>query len=135
MVRLQSSGDAPWKWPETADHAKWGIGVEQDWVCVGDINRMISQEKRGGGAIAFQEPALWGALKQTDTIARIPIAKKTAKRVLPLPATTTTSKALRNAPAKPKAPMLTVKKAAAKKEDVTRHAAKKPVARKPAARK
>lgn len=130
---------APWKWPETKDHAKWGIGVEKNWVCVGDINRMISQEKRGGGAIAFQEPMLWNALKQTDSIAKLSIAKKTAKSVPPLPATTTTSKARRNAPAKPaaqpKAPMLTVKKAAATKENEKKHAAKKPAARKPAARK
>ena len=38
----------PWTWPETHDHAKWGITVDSDWVCVGDINRMVSQEKRGG---------------------------------------------------------------------------------------
>ena len=34
----------PWTWPETHDHAKWGITLDSDWVCVGDINRMISQE-------------------------------------------------------------------------------------------
>jgi deoxyribonuclease-2 len=56
----------PWAWPETHDHAKWGITVDSDWVCVGDINRMISQEKRGGGTIAFQEPTLWAALSKTD---------------------------------------------------------------------
>lgn len=58
----------PWNWSETHDHAKWGIGVDSDWVCVGDINRMISQEKRGGGTIAFQEPTLWAALSKTDLI-------------------------------------------------------------------
>jgi len=56
----------PFAWPETHDHAKWGITVDSDWVCVGDINRMISQEKRGGGTIAFQEPTLWAALSKTD---------------------------------------------------------------------
>lgn len=58
----------PWLWPETKDHAKWGITVDSDWVCVGDINRMISQEKRGGGAIAFQNKILWSALKKTELI-------------------------------------------------------------------
>ena len=58
----------PWNWPETSDHAKWGISVDSDWVCVGDINRMISQEKRGGGAIAFQDEILWKALSQVDLI-------------------------------------------------------------------
>ena len=26
---------APWAWPETHDHAKWGITTTSDWVCVG----------------------------------------------------------------------------------------------------
>jgi len=57
---------AHWAWPETHDHAKWGISVKSDWVCVGDINRMISQRKRGGGTIAFQNETLWKALAKTD---------------------------------------------------------------------
>lgn len=81
----------PWKWPETKDHAKWGIGVEADWVCVGDINRMISQEKRGGGAVAFQDPTLWMALKQTDSLKANAPEKKKKTAPPPLPATTTTS--------------------------------------------
>lgn len=48
-----------WAWPETCDHAKWGITLHNPWVCVGDINRMISQRKRGGGTIAFQNQILW----------------------------------------------------------------------------
>ncbi len=59
---------AHWAWPETFDHAKWGITVDFDWVCVGDINRMISQRKRGGGTIAFQNRTLWQALSKTDLI-------------------------------------------------------------------
>jgi deoxyribonuclease-2 len=55
-------------WPETHDHAKWGITKQQDWICVGDINRMISQRKRGGGTIAFQNKILWQALSKTDLI-------------------------------------------------------------------
>jgi deoxyribonuclease-2 len=59
---------APWAWPETHDHAKWGITKADNWVCVGDINRMISQEKRGGGTIAFQNETLWAALAKTDLL-------------------------------------------------------------------
>ncbi len=59
---------AHWAWPETHDHAKWGITLHSDWVCVGDINRMISQRKRGGGTIAFQNHLLWQALSKTDLI-------------------------------------------------------------------
>lgn len=58
----------PYAWPETHDHAKWGISVDSDWVCVGDINRMVSQRKRGGGTIAFQDNILWSALSKTDLI-------------------------------------------------------------------
>jgi deoxyribonuclease-2 len=59
---------AHWAWPESHDHAKWGITKDQDWVCVGDINRMISQRKRGGGTIALQNRPLWTALAKTDLI-------------------------------------------------------------------
>lgn len=59
---------AHWAWPETQDHAKWGITTDSDWICVGDINRMISQRKRGGGTIAFQNHVLWQALSKTDLI-------------------------------------------------------------------
>jgi deoxyribonuclease II len=61
-----------WTWPETHDHAKWGISVKSNWVCVGDINRMISQEKRGGGTIAFQDEGLWTALSKTDYLVAPP---------------------------------------------------------------
>jgi deoxyribonuclease-2 len=59
---------AHWAWPETHDHAKWGITKDSNWICVGDINRMISQRKRGGGTIAFQNQKLWQALSKTDLI-------------------------------------------------------------------
>ena len=62
----------PWTWPETHDHAKWGITVDSDWICVGDINRMVSQEKRGGGTIAFQDKKLWAALSKTDLLVAPP---------------------------------------------------------------
>lgn len=57
-----------WVWPETQDHAKWGITLHSDWVCVGDINRMVSQRKRGGGTIAFQNRILWQALSRTGLL-------------------------------------------------------------------
>lgn len=59
---------APWVWSETRDHAKWGITTKNNWVCVGDINRMVSQRARGGGTIAFQDVTLWTALSKTDFI-------------------------------------------------------------------
>jgi deoxyribonuclease II len=70
-INLSSMG-AHWAWPETHDHAKWGISVQSDWVCIGDINRMISQRKRGGGTIALQNKTLWNALNATTLIVAPP---------------------------------------------------------------
>ena len=57
-----------WAWPETHDHAKWGITLHDPWVCVGDINRMISQRKRGGGTIAFKNQILWQGLSKSGLL-------------------------------------------------------------------
>ncbi len=53
-------------WPYTKDHAKWAVSTDPDWVCVADINRQVSQEKRGGGAICINEPDLWRALTSIE---------------------------------------------------------------------
>jgi len=66
-VNLGSMG-AQWAWPETHDHAKWGITLQSDWICIGDINRMISQRRRGGGTIAFQNETLWKALSKAGLV-------------------------------------------------------------------
>ncbi|MBS1532679.1 MAG: deoxyribonuclease II family protein [Bacteroidetes bacterium] len=55
-------------WPESHDHAKWGITLHLPWICVGDINRMISQRKRGGGTAAFQCQTLWSALSKSNLV-------------------------------------------------------------------
>jgi len=68
---------AHWAWPETHDHAKWGITLDNPWVCIGDINRMISQEKRGGGTIAFQNKTLWQALSKTSLLLAPPGQSRT----------------------------------------------------------
>jgi hypothetical protein len=39
-INLSSLG-AHWAWPETHDHAKWGITLHAPWVCVGDILKRI----------------------------------------------------------------------------------------------
>lgn len=39
---------------------------------MGDINRMVSQEQRGGGTIAFQDEKLWAALSKTDLLVAPP---------------------------------------------------------------
>lgn len=71
-------------WSYTKDHAKWAISEELiergktnnetdipthiSWVCIADMNRMTSQEKRGGGAICFHEPLLWQSLNEIERI-------------------------------------------------------------------
>ena len=73
---------AHWAWPETNDHAKWGITTHSDWVCVGDINRMISQRQRGGGTIAFQNETLWRALSKTGLLLAPPGFSRTEAHAL-----------------------------------------------------
>jgi deoxyribonuclease-2 len=48
---------------ETQDHSKWGVATEDSWICIGDINRMTSQRKRGGGAACQQNSALADAIR------------------------------------------------------------------------
>ncbi len=71
-------------WAYTHDHSKWALsekpeergvrevdtesGTDAAWVCVADLNRMTSQEKRGGGAICFHEPTLWQDLNEIERI-------------------------------------------------------------------
>jgi deoxyribonuclease II len=106
-------------WPETHDHAKWAITVHSEWICVGDINRMISQRKRGGGTICFQNDLLWKALSRTALILAPPNHTRTqaldmlqkTKKGENHPSKQVTGKA---APAKKKTPAK--KKAPAKKK-------------------
>ncbi|KAI1285555.1 Plancitoxin-1 [Halotydeus destructor] len=54
-------------WEYTEDHAKWAVSDTQEipFVCVGDINRMRSQFKRGGGSLCISDTNLWSVLKLT----------------------------------------------------------------------
>ena len=70
LVATLPSGDNV-TWKETQDHAKWaittspGVHAAANIVCVGDINRMSSQRKRGGGAVCFQDKNLHFGLQHT----------------------------------------------------------------------
>jgi len=60
------------KWRYTDDHSKWAISNAEanaggeGWICVADLNRQISQEKRGGGSICFKNRELWMALSSIE---------------------------------------------------------------------
>jgi deoxyribonuclease-2 len=66
-INLEPLG-VDYEWHYTQDHAKWAISKGPDWVCVGDINRDTSQEKRGGGTICFQNKDLWQSLSQIEKL-------------------------------------------------------------------
>jgi hypothetical protein len=38
-------------WKETTDHSKWAITMTNNYTCIGDINRVSGQLKRGGGTV------------------------------------------------------------------------------------
>ena len=44
-------------YPETLDHSKWAI-TNNGYVCIGGINRMTSQKKRGGSSVCLKVKAL-----------------------------------------------------------------------------
>ena len=51
------------------DHSKWAVSFSaskrpksaENYVCIGDINRMDTQKKRGGGTVCFQNKFAWKA--------------------------------------------------------------------------
>ena len=48
-------------WSYIKDGSKWGVSDAEDkpFVCIGDVNRMASQDKRGGGAVCFSNRNVW----------------------------------------------------------------------------
>jgi len=69
-VDLEPLGLEGYKWAFTHDHAKWGISVNREpgYVIIADINRQVSQGKRGGGGLAFKDPKVWEALKSIEIL-------------------------------------------------------------------
>jgi len=48
---------------ETQDHSKWAVSTNSgtNWACVGDINHMKSQFKRGGGTVCINDASVHNA--------------------------------------------------------------------------
>jgi deoxyribonuclease II len=53
------------EWKRTQDHAKWAVPIRDgvEFSCLGDMNRMVSQWKRGGGFYCIQSERLRSALR------------------------------------------------------------------------
>ena len=81
-VTLEPLG-IPYSWSESYDHAKLAISHPDEkvhWVCVGDINFTLAQEKRGGGTVAFKCDPLWQELTKTLSTAPEPKRKSASRR-------------------------------------------------------
>lgn len=64
-VDLAPIGLEGYRWAFSKDHAKWGVSCDKTrYVIIADINRQVSQERRGGGGIVFRQPDLWATLKK-----------------------------------------------------------------------
>ncbi|GMQ27869.1 deoxyribonuclease II family protein [Algoriphagus confluentis] len=63
-LNLEKAGIKGIAWTYDQDHSKWGFACESKsfWVVIADINRQVSQEKRGGGGLAFINFPLWNML-------------------------------------------------------------------------
>ena len=58
-----SPPSAPLPLSSLQDHAKWAIAADTSNVlCIGDINRMTTQRRRGGGAVCFEHAGMANAL-------------------------------------------------------------------------
>ncbi|XP_049806223.1 plancitoxin-1 isoform X1 [Schistocerca nitens] len=60
------------------DHSKWTVtsNSSNPWVCIGDINRMESQKKRGGGTVCTSNKDLWIAYRRTvQSVDSCPVAE------------------------------------------------------------
>lgn len=44
------------------NHAKFALGTQPPWVCMGDNNRQVTQRQRGGGSICFKHLAFYNLL-------------------------------------------------------------------------
>jgi len=54
-----------YEFPTAYNHGKWGIAYKKgtsrvsEWFCEGDINLMVTQRHRGGGAVCMIDAPLW----------------------------------------------------------------------------
>ncbi|NP_001086671.1 deoxyribonuclease II, lysosomal L homeolog precursor [Xenopus laevis] len=45
------------------DHSKWCVTDGPGWACVGDMNRDLREEQRGGGTVCVNDVAIWKSFR------------------------------------------------------------------------
>ncbi|XP_037361827.1 deoxyribonuclease-2-alpha [Talpa occidentalis] len=63
VTQIAFPGPAGPDFNATEDHSKWCVAPEGPWACVGDMNRNLREEHRGGGILCAQLPTLWKAFQ------------------------------------------------------------------------
>ncbi len=60
VTDVESVAYLSYQWKESEDHSKWAVGTSSSHplVCIGDLNRMVSQEARAGGTMCIRSPTL-----------------------------------------------------------------------------
>lgn len=69
VMNIQSLSFPGREFTETSDHSKWGVSTSSSkpFVCIGGINQMTTQNKRGGGTVCISNSDLWGSFKSLVT--------------------------------------------------------------------
>jgi deoxyribonuclease II len=64
-----SASAGKYTWTTLIDHSKWAISAAKNsaTVCFGDLNRVISQQFRGGGTVCFEDQAVHNLLLEQTT--------------------------------------------------------------------
>ena len=86
-VRLYVGGgeDDFIEWRRQQDHAKIGCSIEgsggilslrRHFVCIGDMNRMYTQRKRGGGFMCIEDEGFWRVMNRALLKTKQPICEE-----------------------------------------------------------
>lgn len=63
VTQISFPGSAGPTFNATEDHSKWCVAPERPWACLGDMNRNVREQYRGGGTLCTQLPAVWKAFQ------------------------------------------------------------------------